>query len=363
MRIAIDLTSLADSFSGIRRFAANVAENMILQNTDDEYILIFKREIFELFHPYEGRANVQMIVLKDCGKFWCSQVTLPLCLYGLKADRWLFMAFSSPLFFFRKGTVSTIHDIGCWDHPEAMTRFSVMFFRALYRKAALFDDRLVTVSEFSKGRIMQRLSVREDRIWVVYNGLSQQSYEYLTEEKDISTLRAKYNLPGKYILCLSTLEPRKNMRLLIDACRELWLEGLLEADLVLAGRKGWKIDDLLESLEPEVAQRIHLTGFVEERDLSTLYHNADVFVFPSIYEGFGIPPLEALAVGVNVISSDAASMPEVLGDAAFYFKSNDLKDLKETILKFYHEQLGVRGHLPRAYDWKHSAKAMRKAIE
>ena len=69
MRIAIDLTSLADSFSGIRRFAANVAENMILQNTDDEYILIFKREIFELFHPYEGRANVQMIVLKDCGKF------------------------------------------------------------------------------------------------------------------------------------------------------------------------------------------------------------------------------------------------------------------------------------------------------
>ena len=363
MRIAIDLTSLADSFSGIRRFAANVAENMILQNTDDEYILIFKREIFEMFRPYEGREHVQMIVLKDCSKFWCSQVALPLCLYGLKADRWLFMAFSAPLFFFRKGIVSTIHDIGCWDHPEAMTRFSVMFFRTLYRKAALFDDRLVTVSEFSKGRIMDRLGVREDRIQVVYNGLSSQSYQYLTEEKDVSALREKYDLPGKYILCLSTLEPRKNMRLLVDACRELWLEGLLEADLVLAGRKGWKIDDLLASLEPEVAQRIHLTGFVEESDLATLYHNANVFVFPSIYEGFGIPPLEALAAGVDVISSDAASMPEVLGDAAFYFKSNDVQDLKETILNFYNNQLGVRGQLPRVYDWKYSAKAMKKAIQ
>ena len=117
-------------------------------------------------------------------------------------------------------------------------------------------------------------------------------YQYKKEKKELLAVKNKYSLPSQYILCLSTLEPRKNMRLLIKAYSDLWKEKKLKTDLVLAGRKGWKIDNLLNSLDDEILEHIHLTGFIEDEDLPTVYHCADVFVFPSIYEGFGIPPLE-----------------------------------------------------------------------
>ena len=122
------------------------------------------------------------------------------------------------------------------------------------------------------------------------------------------------------------------MRILIEAYRELINKGEIDIDLVLAGRKGWKIDNLLEGLEQNVVERIHFTGFIDDNDLPVVYKNASIFIFPSIYEGFGIPPLEAMSMGTIVISSDSTSLPEVLGKAAVYFKNNDKEDLKRKIL-------------------------------
>ena len=143
----------------------------------------------------------------------------------------------------------------------------------------------------------------------------------------------KYKLPDHYILCLGTLEPRKNLKLLIKAYAELFGDREIDLELVLAGRKGWMMDDLLSNITKDIKSHIHITGFIDDEDLPYIYKDAELFIFPSLYEGFGIPPIEAMSMGTTVISSNAASMPEILGDSVSFFCNNDLLSLKKSIIK------------------------------
>ena len=207
-----------------------------------------------------------------------------------------------------------------------------LYFKLMYRKAALGHKKVVTVSQFSKNRISKILKKESDEIAVIYDGLSDCFANFYYDRGQDMKAKETYGLPERYILCLSTLEPRKNMRLLVDAFSELIKEKKIDTNLVLAGRKGWLMDDLLSNLDKEIVDRIHFTGFVEDDLLPYVYRNAQVFVFPSVYEGFGVPPIEAMSMGIPVISSDAASLPEVLGEAAYYFENRKLKDLKKQIV-------------------------------
>lgn len=330
MKILVDLTSLADNFSGIERFALCITKE-IIRNKEIQYILVFKNSV----HPVLDfeQENVQKVVVKGNNKLLFNQFILPLKLYTLKADFYLFPAFPAPFFFFRRTAISAIHDLGCWDCPSKNKRWMTLYFRIMYRKCALGRKKIITVSEFSKKRIHEILKKREDDIFVVFNGISE-SFEYCRNKKELEDDAInKYDLPKKYLLCLSTLEPRKNLRLLIEAFSQLQNEKRLNCDLVLAGRKGWMIDDLFEEIDKDVLTKIHFTGFIEEELLPYVYKKAVLFVFPSIYEGFGVPPIEAMYMGVPVVSSDAASLPEILKDGAIYFKNNDLEDLKEKIVE------------------------------
>ena len=326
----IDLTSLADNFSGIERYAFSIAYELV-QRADDDYILIFKEKIFPAFIDISKRENVASVVLKRCHKLLFNQIRLPNALRKMEADAFLFPAFPMPVLLGRKNAVTAIHDISCWDCPETMKFLSRWYFRISYRVAMLKKLTVITVSDFSKKRIMDRLGCPEDRIWIVYDGISDTFIRFQEDVFKKQDVRNKYHLPEKYILTLSTLEPRKNIRLLLEAYAELIMQGSMIVPLVAVGRRGWKIDSLLEDIPEDVKKNIHFTGFVQDEHLPYIYAGADFFVFPSKYEGFGLPPLEAMAYGVPVLSSDAASMPEVLGEAAVYFKSGDKEDLKDKI--------------------------------
>lgn len=361
MKIAIDLTSLADNFSGIERFALSVTKELI-KDKQKEYILIFKEGIHPDFQNTE--KHVKCVVIKRCSKLLFQQVLLPLRLLSIKADYYLFLAFPAPFFFFSKHAISAIHDMGCWDCPESNKKHMVLYFKLLYFKAACNNKRIVTVSNFSKDRIIDILKVKPDNILVAYNGVSSRAFKGAQDCEWHEKVRKKYNLPAKYLLCLSTLEPRKNLNLLIRAFNNLVNQGF-ESDLVLAGRKGWMVNDLLENVSASVASRIHFTGFVDEEDLPAVYEMAQCFVFPSKYEGFGIPPLEAMAMGTLVISSNAASMPEVLGDAAFYFQSENQRQLEETIICVLKETDEVQKikkmqgkETVKKYTWNQAASAI-----
>lgn len=190
------------------------------------------------------------------------------------------------------------------------------------------------MSEFTRNRLIDRLNVNPERIALIRDGIDEKFLKYQRDEMREKEMRERYHLPECFILSLSTLEPRKNLRLLVEAYQSMVLRGEICEDLVLVGRKGWKIDDLLKGIAPEVQRRIHFTGFVSDDDIPSIYSMAKVFVFPSKYEGFGLPPLEAMACGTPVISSDAASLPEVLGSAAVYFRSESREDLEDAMFRF-----------------------------
>lgn len=378
MRIAIDLTSLADNFSGIERYAMNIARELIEMDRQGkhQYILLFKRKIHPEFTKYEKQKNVDMRVYKGENKLLFAQVLLPFHLYGVKADVFLFLAFQGPLMFWHKGIYNMVHDLTCWDCPETMKKHMEWYFKLSIANAMLFSRGIFANSKFTRDRILDKFGCGRSRITVAYCGISQVFMEYLKKQSGqdgemrnrFLDVRHRYHLPEQYLLCLATLEPRKNLPFLVEAYVELLEEGSVKMPLVLAGRKGWKVDAFLERIEKKYRQNIIVTGFIEDEDLPYVYHMADCFIFPSVYEGFGMPPLEAMAVGTVTISSDAASLPEVLGKAAAYFSPYDKEGLKERMRQGIGQQCDgvtleeIRRRIQR-FQWRRSAERVARRIE
>ncbi|MCI8949082.1 MAG: glycosyltransferase family 4 protein [Lachnospiraceae bacterium] len=331
MKIVVDLTSLDDNFSGIEKFALSTTKEM-LKDKSNEYVLIFKNKIHDEF--LNPGQNVKIKVFKSKHKLWAAQLWLPLYLLGEKADVYFFPAFPAPFLFFNKKSITTIHDMSSWDCPQADKPWMNLYFKILYRKAAKEKKKIVTVSKFSKERISSILNVEKERIKVVYSGISEDLLNFEYNEQLDKEVCEKFCLKDKgYILCLSTIEPRKNMSLLLDAYVRLRKNGKVRKELVLAGRKGWLVDDIMSGIDQESAKHIHFTGFVKNEYLPYIYLHAAYFVFPSIYEGFGLPPVEAMYFKTLVLSSDASSMPEVLKNGAFYFKNNSVDDLMASMIQ------------------------------
>lgn len=330
MRVLIDLTSLADNFSGIERYAACLTEQMI-KDMSVEYILIFKESIHPIFEQTVKQKNVNTVVLPRRNKLFFNQIVLPNAIRKITADWYLFLAFPVPVLLFKKNMVSTIHDICCWDCPDTMNGMSSIYFRISHRVALLKCKRIITISRFSESRIVEKLHYAPNKIWRIYCGVDNKFLNYQSSNYDFSSIKKKYNLPDHYILSLSTLEPRKNLNVLIKAYSKMLKNGDATLPLVLAGRTGWKMSRLLDSIDPMVKDKIIFTGFVDDEDLPCVYGSADIFVFTSMYEGFGIPPLEAMACGTKVVSSNSTALPEALGNAAFYFENNNCDDLEKRI--------------------------------
>ncbi len=332
MKILIDLTSLADNFSGMERYAACHARELI-KHDDMKYILVFKGGIHPYFSDAADLSHVKCVVIPACSKLVFNQYRLPSALRKIKADCYLFPAFPVPVLTNKARMVCVIHDVGVWDCPETIPLMKQWYFKFSLKNEIKKGGDLITVSEFSRSRIAERLGIPKDDICIVHCGVDEKFLYYEFSESRMKEIRAKYDLPEKYLLSLSTLEPRKNLGILVNAYSELVSEGAVDLPLVLAGRKGWMTKGLFSEVDESIRERILFTGFIDEEDLPYLYGGAELFVFPSKYEGFGIPPLEAMACGLVVVSSDAASMPEVLGDAALFFESENKESLKGTIVK------------------------------
>lgn len=366
MKIAIDLTALADNFSGIERMALSVTEELLQLDVKNQYQLFFKEKIHEKFQKFIEEDRIEIVVLPRKNKLWFSQVTLRNALQRSDADIFVFLAFPAPFFLHGKKIVNTIHDVGYWDCPETMPTKMVLYFRLMAWRAGKASWKIITISEFSKRRIQQHLKNSADKIKVIYLGVSPGMYE--TQDGDWEQIRAKYHLPEHYIMCLSTLEPRKNMALLAKAYMEIPAEKLRGCDLVLAGRRGWKMDEFLNELSEEERKRICITGYVDDANLPALYRHAEVFVFPSIYEGFGIPPLEAMAAGCPVICSDIDAHREILGEMAVYFRSNDKEDLQRTLIGCMNGDIPVPSsdsliQYSRKYSYQKAAKELQEILK
>jgi glycosyltransferase involved in cell wall biosynthesis len=220
-------------------------------------------------------------------------------------------------------TVVTVHDLGYLYYPEAHTRFSRLYLHLSTMYSARAARRVIAVSEATKRDLVERYHIPPGKIRVVYHGRDE-AFRPVSEPNVLQAAAAKYGVQGPYCLHVGTLQPRKNLGLLVQAWVMLRERMESPPKLLLAGKRGWLYEPLVRSVEERgLGDLIRFADYVERADLPALYSGALALTFPSLYEGFGLPALEAMSCGTPVIASNASSIPEVVGDAGLLLDPHD----------------------------------------
>ena len=227
----------------------------------------------------------------------------------------------------------TIHDVFHLAYYHTLSWKQKVYASLIFRVAARLSNAIITVSTFSKQEIVRFLPVSSSKIGVICNGINHQLFYPIQDQALREKVKQKHQLPARFILFVGNVKPHKNLMMLVQAFAQLASE---EMHLVIVGKKdGFVTGDasLFNYLQQDESlnKRVHFTGFVAEEDLPVIYNLATLFVFPSLYEGFGLPPLEAMACGCPVLVSDQASVPEVCGEAAQYMNPYSVADMREAL--------------------------------
>ncbi|HEX7102451.1 MAG TPA: glycosyltransferase family 1 protein [Nitrolancea sp.] len=271
----------------------------------------------------------------------------------------------SPFFVPRRlapfGRVLTLHDVIPFIYPETHARLTNLLFRRYIPRSLRFVDRIITDSESSRQDIVRFLRFPAERVNAIPIGVAPR---FAPAEADACQRnRERYGLPADYVLTVGSLNPRKNLETLFAAYQQLRRSGLPHR-LVVVGPTAWKSAGIFQRLRAlGIEQDVLLTGFVADEDLPALYSGASVFAFPSLYEGFGLPPLEAMACGTPVVTSNRSSLPEVVGDAGLLVDPLDVEALASAIDRLLTDpELSVglieRGFARAAsFTWERTARA------
>lgn len=256
--------------------------------------------------------------------------------------------------------ITTIHDMTYVRFPETMDKRNLRRIRKDIDHSIDRSEVILTVSEFSKREIIELLHIPAEQIAVVYNAPS-----LVADIADFAAVSNQYHIRRPYILYVGTIEPRKNLVRLLKAFERLKKESGIPHQLVLAGGKGWECEGIYKTAaEIHGNQDVIFCGYIPPDVKNALYKNAALFVFPSIYEGFGIPPLEAMTFGVPVVCADAASLPEVVGDSARLVNPSDELDIAEGIYDVlsnpsYAAELSEKGSARvKLFSWESSAQKL-----
>ena len=342
MIIGIDIRMLArGTRTGIEEYTTNLLANMLSLNTDLKFKLFYNGyQKVKLNYDWLKLPNVELKQYRIPNRF------LDTSLYFFdypKIDKLLegVDVFFSPHIFLSSvskkcKTVTTFHDLSFEKYPEFYSaNKNYWHFSMNPKKQARKVDKIIAVSESTKNDLIKNYGINPHKIRVIYSGVNQE-LRIKNYESRITEIRKKYNLPEKYILYLGTLEPRKNIIGLIKAFEllkknppsSLCERGSSDIKLVVAGSKGWLYKDIFKVAEnSSVKKDIIFTGFIDDEDKSILYSQAELFIYPSFYEGFGFPPLEAMVCGTPVITSNVSSLPEAVGDAAITINPYNLDEL------------------------------------
>ena len=342
MIIGIDIRMLARGMrTGVEEYTTNLLANMLSLNTDIKFKLFYNGyKKVELNYDWLKLPNVELKQYRIPNRF------LDTSLYFFnypKIDKLLEEVdiFFSPHIFLSSVSnkckiVTTFHDLSFEKYPEFYSSSkNYWHFSMNPKKQARKADKIIAVSESTKDDLVGLYNINPEKIKVIYSGVSLGS-GIKNQESRIFEVRKKYNLPEKYILYLGTLEPRKNIIGLIKAFEKLKTSpnpslsrGELEKlKLIIAGSNGWLYKDIFKTVENSPAKDdIIFTGFIDDKDKSILYSQAVLFVYPSFYEGFGFPPLEAMTCGTPVITSNFSSLPEAVGNAAIMINPYNIDEL------------------------------------
>ncbi|MEW6108485.1 MAG: glycosyltransferase family 1 protein [Nitrospirota bacterium] len=322
--IAVDARMI--NASGIGTYLQNILPaicstyNTVLLG-DRKELQPYKADVIEFSAPIYSIKELATLPFKipACKVFWSPHFNVPII--ALPA----------------KHVVTTIHDVFHLAFFNTLNSKQKVYAKFFYNHAAKQSDAIITVSNFSKQEISKYTSAKAEQIKVIYNGVHQNTFARAFSATEAEEINRKYALPQRYILFVGNVKPHKNLITLIEA-----LDAVLKKDenlfLVIVGKKDGfitgdhQVGKLIEDSQL-LKERTQFTGFAEQEDLPFIYQRASLFVMPSLYEGFGLPPLEAMSANTLTAVSDQASLPEVCKNGALYFNPYDKKAIRHVIEK------------------------------
>ena len=328
MRIAVNTRFLLhDKLEGVGIVTDEVMKRMAQSHPEDQFDYYFDRKYHQQFvqspniHPHVFFPVTRLPFLL---RWWLNQPVRK-DITKNKAD-----VFFSPDGFIPLGMsvpkVSMFHDVAYFRYPEYLQPRIRNFYAKWIPRFMAYTDHIITVSEFSKKEIIEAYNVRPEKISVVYNGITD-SYQPIGDVQK-EEVRKKYTQGRPYFLYLGAIHPRKNVLTLIKAFNQFKSSGTSDVQLIIAGRKAWHTEDVFRAIEQSpFKNEIHLPGYVPTSNAVSLVASAEAMIYPSLYEGFGLPLVEAMACGVPVICSNVSSLPEVAGNAALLFDPMDVDQL------------------------------------
>jgi len=366
MKIGIDARVFSgDNVSGIPQYTSKLVKSLLEVDSQNDYGL-FCNSFFGSNLP-DGLENARAQIIKShwSNKFLNFNLKIrnkPQLDKLLEADVFFMPHFNFSSFSDKSKSILTLHDLSFLRHREFFSwRKNSWHDLVNIKKLVSRVDTLVAVSEHTKYDAVNLLGVPENKIKVIYSGIDNY---FDLNQKIKGNIKLKYSLPDNFIFSLSTIEPRKNIDGLIKAF-DLFCARNAEVDckLVIAGAWGWKTDSVMSAYESsENKGKIIFLGKIEEADKPYIYSLAKIFVYPSFYEGFGFPPLEAMLAGTPVISSNISSLPEILSDSALLINPYNISEIAEAIdVLFNSEKLRLSlNHKSRErlalFSWEKTAK-------
>ena len=339
MKIGIDIRLIGKKRTGDEIVFLNLVKNLAKIDAENKYFLFADSRQVEIISDIadmlgiSGKSNFQIIALETGNKFKWNFHTLPKYLKHNPVVIYL-TQYITPFFVSKDIKIITIvHDISFNFFGQFIKFKDLFFLKTLIPVSLKRADKVIGVSEFTKDEIIKYYKIDSTKVDFMYNSIGDEFWSNTYSQKEIDEVRNRYKLPEKFILYMGTLQPRKNIPQLIEAFARI-TDRLDGVKIVLGGnRNGHNFDEKIDKsiAKYELGDRVVFTGFVDEKDKAIVFALAQSFVFPSIYEGFGIPVLEAMSQKVPVLASSIPSLKEIAGESALYFDLEDIDDFSKKL--------------------------------
>jgi glycosyltransferase involved in cell wall biosynthesis len=338
VRIGIDYTAAVRQGAGIGRYTRNLVRAIAELDPETEYRLFVAGGSGEGggLGALPGNFQVRSVPVSDrwLNIIW-QRLRLPIPVQLVTGALDLF---HSPDFVLpptgRTGSIVTVHDLSFLRRPECFVPGFSKYLVGAVTRAVGRAAHILADSESTRQDLLELLCVPPERVTVVYPGVEAR-FQPIRDREVRQHVRRKYNLPERFVLGVGTIQPRKNFATLVEAFASLLAAGdasTLELHLVLAGERGWMYQDTFDTVETlELGNWVHFLGYVDDPDLPAIYSLASAFAFPTLYEGFGLPVLEAMACGTPVVAADNSSLPEVVGHAGLMVEASDAHELAASL--------------------------------
>ncbi len=358
MRIGFDCTPIMPMRSGVGHYTEQLLHHLLQVRPEWEFLLYSNRVLNGETARLAGARPVDGH-FRPSRWLWM-QARLPRVIRHSQPDLCHFPNNSAPLVHVRPYVV-TIHDASLFLYSRFHPRSRLLALRLLLPRVARRAAAVITVTQHARRDLVRVLGLAPEKVHVIGEAASAHFRPASPEERQ--RLQRKYRLPPRFVFYAGTLEPRKNLGRLIQALGKLQEQGL-EPHLILAGPNGWLGNSRLEEAiqEAGLAGRVRYLGYVPEEDLPGLYSLATLFAFPSLYEGFGLPPLEAMACGAPTLTSRGSAMAEVCGEAALLVDPRDVDEMAQGLARLWTDaslraELRERGfRQARKYSWEQTAR-------